>query len=83
MGLVLRRHRLEPRRYRQSHLRVPPRSGTCESSTTHLGGYSVVTADDLEAAVEWRGCPILAVAGGVEVGVLTEVDPDKQSSAKD
>ena len=50
--------------------------GDCGTDLAPLGGYSIVTADDLEAAVDLaRGCPILTVAGGVEVGVITELDP--------
>jgi hypothetical protein len=38
-----------------------------------LGGYSLVTADDLEAAtVLAKGCPALP-GGTVEVGLLTEM----------
>jgi hypothetical protein len=33
-----------------------------------LGGYSIVTADDLAAAAEpAKGCPVLAAGGTVEV----------------
>jgi YCII-related domain len=47
--------------------------GDCASNTM-LGGYSIVTADDLEAAVALaNGCPFLASGGGVEVGELTRV----------
>lgn len=42
--------------------------GDC-GADTRLGGYSLITADDLEAAVALaKGCP----ACGVEVGVITE-----------
>jgi hypothetical protein len=42
---------------------------------TRLGGYSVVTADSLEAAVAIaKGCPILAQGGGVEVGEVFDLD---------
>ena len=45
--------------------------GNCAADTV-LGGYSLVTADDLEAAVRLaKGCPFLASGGGVEVGELT------------
>lgn len=38
---------------------------------TVLGGYSLVSADDLEAAVALaKGSPILERSGGVEVGEL-------------
>src|ERR1700726_4463784 len=46
--------------------------GNC-GADTRLGGYSLITADDLEAAVALaKGCPGLQDAGGVEVGVITE-----------
>ncbi|MCW2939622.1 MAG: hypothetical protein JWN00_2607 [Actinomycetia bacterium] len=46
--------------------------GNCGADTT-LGGYSLITADDLAAAVALaKGCPGLQDAGGVEVGVITE-----------
>jgi hypothetical protein len=45
--------------------------------STQIGGYSVVTADDLEAAVAMaRSCPTIARGGGVEVGVLAELPPE-------
>ena len=45
--------------------------GNCVSDTV-LGGYSLVTADDLEAAVGLaKGCPFLGSGGGVEIGELT------------
>jgi hypothetical protein len=41
---------------------------------TRLGGYSIVTADDLEAAVALaKGCPFVDGGGGIEVGVLGEL----------
>jgi hypothetical protein len=44
--------------------------GNCGSGSA-LGGYSLITADDLEAAVTLaKGCPALADGGGVEVGEL-------------
>jgi len=43
-------------------------------SGSALGGYSLITADDLEAAVTLaKGCPALSAGGGVEVGELTEM----------
>ena len=43
-------------------------------SGSALGGYSLITADDLEAAVTLaKGCPALAAGGGVEVGELAEM----------
>ena len=45
--------------------------GTCDD-TTRLGGYSFITADDLESAVALaKGSPVLAAGGGVEVGEIT------------
>jgi hypothetical protein len=42
--------------------------------STQIGGYSVITADDLETAVSMaRNCPTIASGGGVEVGVLAEL----------
>jgi hypothetical protein len=48
--------------------------GDCGAGTT-LGGYSIVTADDLEAAVAMaKRCPALRNAhAGIEVGVITEL----------
>jgi hypothetical protein len=44
--------------------------GECGGGT--LGGYSLVTADDLDEAVALaKGCPFLSEGGGVEVGELT------------
>ncbi len=40
-------------------------------SSTRLGGYSIVTADNLDAALGMaKECPTVARGGGVEVGVL-------------
>jgi len=39
-----------------------------------LGGYTLISADNLDAAVAAaRSCPILGAGGGVEVGEITEV----------
>jgi hypothetical protein len=39
---------------------------------TTLGGYSLVKADDMDAAVALaEGCPFVGVGGGVEVGEVT------------
>jgi hypothetical protein len=46
-------------------------------ASTKLGGYSVVTADDLEAALALaKQCPALHRGGGVEIGLLAELPPD-------
>jgi hypothetical protein len=45
--------------------------GNCGTDTA-LGGYSLITADDLDAAIALaKGCPFLHDGGGVEVGELT------------
>jgi hypothetical protein len=45
--------------------------GNCDAETA-LGGYSLIKADDLQAAVALaEGCPVLNEGGGVEVGELT------------
>jgi hypothetical protein len=42
--------------------------------SAQLGGYSIVTADDLEAAVSMaKSCPVIERRGGVEVGRLAEL----------
>jgi hypothetical protein len=42
---------------------------------TTLGGYSLIRATSLDAAVDLaRGCPILSYGGAVEVGELTNRD---------
>jgi hypothetical protein len=47
--------------------------GNCEDDT-HLGGYSFVSADDLESAVALaKGSPVLSIGGGVEVGEISEL----------
>ena len=41
---------------------------------TRLGGYSLVTAEDIEgAAALAQGCPALELGGGVEVGAVPDV----------
>jgi hypothetical protein len=48
--------------------------GNCSRESTELGGYSLIEADDLEAATAIaKGCPHLEHSGGVEVGLLGEV----------
>ena len=40
---------------------------------TRLGGYSMVTAEDIDAAAALaRGCPALQLGGGVEIGAVPE-----------
>jgi hypothetical protein len=46
-----------------------------EAASTTLGGYSVIRATSLDAALGIaRGCPLLRYGGGVEVGELTSHD---------
>jgi hypothetical protein len=48
--------------------------GNCDPGRTELGGYSLIEADDLEAATAIaKGCPHLNYSGGVEVGQLGEL----------
>ena len=42
--------------------------GSTVAAAAGLGGYSIVSADDLSAAAELaKGCPVLAAGGTVEV----------------
>jgi hypothetical protein len=51
--------------------------GITGTGSVRLGGYSLLTADDLDEAVAMaKGCPAIGEGGGVEVGVLTEVYRD-------
>jgi hypothetical protein len=44
---------------------------------TDLGGYSLVTADSLQEALQVaEGCPIVSAGGGVEVGEITLLDSE-------
>jgi hypothetical protein len=56
--------------------------GNC-GADTGLGGYSLITAEDLDTALALaKGCPVLREgAGGVEVGVITEVSPSRDGGA--
>jgi hypothetical protein len=48
--------------------------GESSPQRTELGGYSIVSAEDLEGALAIaKGCPTLDFGGGVEVGLLGEV----------
>ncbi len=48
--------------------------GDCSRDSTEMGGYSLIQADDLEAATAIaKGCPHLEHSGGVEIGQLGEV----------
>ena len=51
--------------------------GACTGDSVRLGGFSLITADDLETAVTMaKDCPVLQSGGGVEVGVITEIYRD-------
>ncbi len=46
-------------------------------NATQLCGYSVVTADDLDAALSMaERCPTLTQGGGVEVALLADLPPE-------
>jgi hypothetical protein len=50
---------------------------------TRLGGYSVVTAKDMDdAAALAAGCPALRLGGGVEVGVVPEIAEDARAGTE-
>ena len=50
--------------------------GEAGPSTQH-GGYAVVTADDLQAAVSMaEHCPTITRGGGVEVALLAALPPE-------
>jgi len=51
--------------------------GTASADSTQLGGYSVVTAQNLDEALALaKGCPAVAAGGGVEVGELADIPAD-------
>lgn len=57
--------------------------GNCGAGS-RPAGYSLVTGDDLEAAMALaRGCPVLGEGGGVEVGEITVVDPGDRPTARE
>ena len=57
--------------------------GNCGTDTV-LGGYTLVSADNLDAAVALAaGCPHLAIGGGVEVGELTILNRGTRLIAED
>jgi hypothetical protein len=48
--------------------------GDCTTDRTQLGGYTLISADDLDGALAIaKGCPHLDRGGGVEIGQLGEV----------
>jgi len=57
--------------------------GACDTESTRLGGYSLISADDLESAMALtRGCPQLSRGGGIEIGQLVPVPTAVSSAAK-
>ena len=49
--------------------------GDCGAGT-RPGGYSLISAEDLESAVALaKGCPALAEGAGVQVGLLRDLAP--------
>lgn len=57
-------------------VRDSTRVGNSATDTTELGGYSVIEAESLDAALEVaKGCPHLRRDGGVEIALVTEVPP--------
>jgi hypothetical protein len=53
--------------------------GTLDAET-RLGGYSVVTAEDIDgAAAQATGCPALQLGGGVEIGAVPEFIENPQA----
>lgn len=52
------------------------------AADTGLGGYSLIAADNLDAAAALaNGCPLVDSGGGVEIGELTPV-PDRHHPAR-
>ncbi|NKQ58626.1 hypothetical protein HFP15_37865 [Amycolatopsis sp. K13G38] len=53
-----------------------------EDAGTQLGGYTLVTAENLDAAVALaKDCPMLAEGGAVEVGELTPLNRGTRAAA--
>ena len=47
---------------------------------TRLGGYSLVTAEDMDgAAALAEGCPALRLGGGLEIGAVPELPGNPQA----
>jgi hypothetical protein len=60
-------------RVENGHAVVTTRTLGNLGAETRLGGYSVVTADDIDGAVGLaEGCPALQFGGGVEVGAVPD-----------
>jgi hypothetical protein len=51
--------------------------GDCGTGSTRLGGYSVIQADDIDAAAAIaKASPVVQRGGGVEIGELRPVQPE-------
>jgi hypothetical protein len=56
--------------------------GSCDGGGTELGGYSIIEAEDVDAALRIaKGCPHLDQSGGVELGQLVDVHPRLHDAA--
>lgn len=56
--------------------------GACDPASTELGGYSVIQAEDFDAALAIaKGCPYLGRHGGVEIGLLAEIPAEVPSAS--
>jgi hypothetical protein len=56
--------------------------GNCSPADTELGGYSVIQAEDFDAALAIaKGCPYLDREGGVEIGLLAEIPAEVPSAS--
>jgi hypothetical protein len=54
------------------------------SEGTVLGGYSIVAAEDLGAAAALaERCPYVRAGGGVEVGEITPLNPERIATTAD
>ncbi len=67
---------------------VTANGGVADTTEERVTGYSIVEADDLDAAIEIaRGCPILADGGSVEVAELIDMtgfdDEDEDEDDED
>ncbi len=52
----------------------PPAALGVTGASTQLGGYSIVIADNLDAAVKMASaCPLIERGGGSEVGALADL----------
>jgi hypothetical protein len=58
--------------------------GNCGTDIASLAGYSVIGTEDLNAATRLaQNVPILKAGGGVEVGVITNLDDFRTTGRRD